>query len=104
MEKTFSNKYGTLTVSLSNPYHVSEIRLKNIPDQYSIDILEKVALITDNKNIQEIFDASSKLGAFVVHDNSNTVRVAKIVSIKFPEDINPTKELDRLVKSQLQHF
>lgn len=95
--KVYKNKYGRLEFEVVGRYQkVSSVNSKRIKSEYSftIDDAEKIALITENSNIQLSFASWTKV--YLLHHKSlSMVAVCRVVSLEFDKNINATKELDR---------
>lgn len=103
--KTYNNYYGKLILEETGELlKVSEIRGINLPDElkFSLDIAEKIALITENRGIQisgEFHKNPPKMYV-IMHVSPSTGYIGKIVSLEFNSDINPTEELAKFAKYQ----
>jgi len=110
MIKTYNNRYGKAIFELGNVISIRNLSVKNIPDYYlfsgdmdhCFDTCEKVTLITENRKFQTLigFDDGKFTGlfSFAIHEenSSHLIRLGKLVSLEFYQDINAANELDRL--------
>lgn len=100
--KTYKNKYGTLELKpIGNfvPFSDFELFYHNYKQKVyiSLDIAEKIALITENKDIQ--IGITKNFNAYVIVYNSlNWLSLAKVEKLDFVSDINPAQELEKLAK------
>lgn len=96
--KTFSNKYGVLSIEqVGQTRPVSQIHIKNIPEelQFSLERAEQMALITENRKVQFLFDKTLNRVAMVYHESSSTCWVAKVTMLRYAGP-NAQKELASL--------
>lgn len=94
----FKNKYGSLTLEVVSDFvKVKDLGLvKDLPEdqKFSMETAEQIALITDNRGIQIVFDSTNiKIASVAVHDSVSTAAWAKIKHIDFDEKIDATEEL-----------
>jgi hypothetical protein len=96
----YKNKYGKLEIEpIADYQHVSEIHSKNVNQDcfFDINTAEKIALITDNHNIQISFAHGNFKEFYLVHHiKSDIARVCKINYVVFDNNINATKEIELL--------
>lgn len=106
MQRTYKNKYGTLTIEDTGELmHVSQVKWANVPNELKFDIEtgEKIALITENENLQQSYGFPIQGNGYLMrHESPSTVYLCKIVLIDFTSTVNPSVELDRLVHRQLR--
>lgn len=94
----FKNKYGSLILEVVSDFvKVKDLgRVKDLPkDQiFPIEIAEQIALITENRKIQIVFDSTNiRMASVAVHDSVSTAAWAKIKHINFDKKFDATEEL-----------
>ena len=95
----YQNKYGRLELQPGEYQNVSDIHSKDLDEDvfFGIDEAEKIALITENKNIQLAFAYPELKKAFVLHHKSfDAAAVCRVVSLEFTGGVNPQEEIERL--------
>ena len=97
----FNNRYGKLELEMvGNCIDVGTIRGEDLPEdlKFSLAIAEQVALITENKSIQIVFERMlPRVKAYVVvHRNSVLATPARIRTIDFYPEVVPSEELKTL--------
>lgn len=102
---TYKNKYGYLEFDVVGEYQdVTKISSKRVDAEFFFDIstAEKIALITNNKDIQLCFTYPTNGTAFLVHHKSSGIAaVCRITKIEFDNKFNATKELEPLPRIYL---
>jgi len=94
----YNNKYGYVEIeTIENCKTINKIHSKNYNDKifFDMNIAEKIALITENKNIQCVVVDLNKV-FLVYHYTKNMGSVCKLNKIEFNNKINHTKELECL--------
>jgi hypothetical protein len=111
MEKSYQNKYGSVTFELvSDCMPVSKINSKIVPDGcfFDTNTSEEIVLITANRNFQlcPTKGLSGWLWYAIIHETSSTGYIAKIKDLNFISDVNPQNEIEYLNKFQniLGHY
>lgn len=99
----YKNNYGELILEpLGDLMHVQEVDGRVvINDGYSYDIhtAAVIALITDNKSIQQCYNMEHKAMYCLLHYTPSRVRVAKVTIVKCNIS-NPHAEIERCHKSK----
>jgi len=102
MDVIYKNKYGELKLTVDNYVNIKTIFGKDLNENclFDIAIAEKIALITENKNIQiSFFKKDSQYKAYVVHHkSSDTVSICQIKELNFINNVNPQKEIEKIYK------
>lgn len=100
----YTNEYGNLTIKpvgdfVPHKEFESVYHDKKIIFCISLDDAEKIALITGNDGIQIAFKYPNLNYAYIVmYDENGNLSLANIVSFYFKDNIDATKELERLNK------
>lgn len=99
----YANKYGTAQLITITEYrNIAGIRGKDISDEnkYSIDTLEKLVLISDNRKMQVSLGwPMQNVGYIMHHRSASEVAICRIVNIDFfNTGINAQEELARSAK------
>lgn len=97
----FSSMYGEAVLEPIGPVRpVSKVRWDYAPYKYSLEDLEKLALITGNSHLQISFGYPPKdMGYVVIHYSVADVRYGRIHSIIWNGG-DPTKELERIGRTR----
>jgi hypothetical protein len=106
--KTFTNRYGTLTVEVVTDYlPVKRWRCANLPDEhkfYGLDIGEKIALITESERTQLVYQYpfTENLAGFLLHhDTGSTAAVCRVVSVDYRGGLSAREEIMRSARASL---
>jgi hypothetical protein len=91
MENTinFQNEFGTVVLTAIKDYMpIQDVSFAKCPIIKKVlipmDVLEQVALITNNKGIQISFAPDVSLGAYIIHHKSpNVVAICRLTSIRY---------------------
>ena len=93
----FNNKYGSAELEVVGEYvPVCGLHSRDVPAEFkfSLDTAEQLALITENRRIQIIFEYPSMKRAFlIVHKSASIAAVARIVNLDFFSGVDAAKVL-----------
>lgn len=100
MRYTIKNKYGELAYSEVSEYMpISQISWEKVPEDCftNLDDLEKIALITENKEIQPCVSmvGGALLCYFLRHSSSSIAAICKLELMNFSSKRDPATELAR---------
>lgn len=100
----FENKFGSLQVSLVTDFMSVGKISRDMPEvsgnMFDMETAEKIALITENKNVQLCMCYPlNGLGYMVYHRNGKEAAVCKIDSILYSCDVSPAEQIERMAHS-----
>jgi len=103
----FKNSFGALKISFVTDFMpVGEIS-QNMPEVssnlFDVETAEKIALITDNKNVQIGMCYPLNGQAYLIyHSSASVAAVCKIESISFPCAVSPAEQIALMARSNAQ--
>ena len=99
MNKIYKNHYGIVELEfIGDIKHVNKIKCKDIKNKfkYSIETLEKISLITNQKKIQLVLNPPKySKGCILFHETINQVYLCKIKKLNYISRNNPQKEIEK---------